>query len=140
MLTLLFCLFPALAAEPWHGYDLKSKPKVKVEKDRSAPGAEVLGDQSLDVPLPNNRALVGQRRRNLPHETPKLINWGGELSYGARTDLADQAKPRLYTHTLSLSYGFQHVPSTITLAGILGAAYDTTGGQEREVILDENDT
>src|SRR5688572_27058371 len=114
LISLAFWALSSASADDWKNYDLKSKPKVRVNGKETSKGTSA---RKIKQPLPEQTESVvyGSGPQGLlaktPTETPKKeIKWGGNVAYALRTDMADQIEPRLYTHTLDLSYGFMHVP------------------------------
>lgn len=115
-------------------YELKSRPKVRVrpavrkQTETEAPPAKV----------DNPRVFVEKTGMPTRVVTETYV-FGGEANYRIRTDLADEVKPRLYTHTVGLSYGFRYIPGGLTLAAVLTAQYQSAGERRSEVIIDSND-
>jgi hypothetical protein len=93
-----------------------------------------------EAAVPNDDGFERGEARMATKHRKDQIKWAGQVSYGIRTDLADQVKPRLYQHDFSLSYGFEHQPTRISVSAIASAGYESAGEQRSEVLLDENDT
>lgn len=62
------------------------------------------------------------------------------MGYQIRTDLADEIKPRLYTHSLELSYGLEHRLSRFALAAGVGLVYESAGERRSEILVDSERT
>lgn len=124
-ILILILLLPTLTLA--QEYELQSQPKVRVDgKEKSMARKSRPSEQVAD-----------EGKNDKPKDP---LTWAGQVGYSIRTDLADQIEPRLYQHSLSLSYGFQHAPTKLSLTGILGAGYESAGEQNSEVLLNENDT
>lgn len=123
-LLIFILLLPAIVFA--QDYELPSKPKVRVEGSEKS--------KTTRPKTPDAGPVVETKKPN------DSLTWAGQVGYSLRTDLADQIEPRLYQHSLSLSYGFQQTPSKFSLTGILGAGYESAGEQNSEVLLNENDT
>lgn len=103
-------------------YDLSSKTRVRVEaQPRKMKGF---------VAIPHTRPIA-------PAE-PSLLKWNGSLDYAIRTDLADRIRPRLYQHSLTLTYGLERVPWAWSLAGRIQAGYESAGEERSEVLVNQN--
>lgn len=57
-----------------------------------------------------------------------------------RTDLADQVKPRIYTHVLNFSGGYVFLPSRWIVMGSVSAIYESMGTTNSEIDVDRRDT
>lgn len=105
--------------------DLGQRTNVRIIPQRDAPS---------DNP---NQKIIASTKGNDKAGGP--VQWAGSAGYAIRTDLADTIKPRLYVHTLSLDYGFSHVPTKMNVGAGISASYQSTGERRSEIIVDEND-
>lgn len=146
MLALLM-IFLLSSPAPAESYDLQSKPKVRLEgEEKVEPGVETHAEEDKPdaaIGEPGSSALGRHARRwrgkiKKPAREKANVSWGGQLTYGVRTDLADEVTPRVYTHSLGLSYGFQHLPSKISIIGVVAAVYESTGDRGGEILVDED--
>ncbi len=62
----------------------------------------------------------------------RAFSFGSELGYGVTSDLQDQAKPRLYSHSLSAMLGLQH-ESRWSLSLSLDAQYYSLGERNSSI-------
>lgn len=149
---LLILLLPIFALA--QDYDLKSsakarvkgKKKAKIVKAKPAEPAPVapveVSPEAVKAANPEVSEESFERGEALmaTQRIKDQIKWAGQVSYAIRTDLADQVKPRLYQHDFSLSYGFEHNPSKVSVSAIVSAGYESAGESRSEVLVDENDT
>ena len=137
-------LIATRAAAQTAGVDLKKPVKVKVKaKAKTKANANANANaKAKPIAKPKTESQFSAIQPSPvvapPKESP-LMNWSGSVDYRVRTDLADRAKPRLYVHTLDLSYGFEHTPSKVSVGASLGATYSSLGERRSEVIVNSND-
>jgi hypothetical protein len=129
------------------GVDIKTPPKVKVIAPKSAQKPAAIIDATSDeleddddpdaeVEAATKRHRPKKHHKRLQNKSP--VEWGGAIAYVGRTDLADQARPRLYVHTLDFSYGFSHRPTQISAALAVGVAYESVGDRNSEILVNSN--
>lgn len=133
LMTLIFLLVSGSArAESVErdpdGVDLKKPVRVRVTPPASTSSKPPAGARPLDLAALDS-----------PSPPPPELQWGGALDYRLRTDLADKAKPRLYVHTLDFNYGFEHTPSQLSVGANLGAAYESVGDTNSEILVNSNE-
>jgi hypothetical protein len=142
LFLLLLLPITALAQD----YDLQSAPKVRVEGDETEASApepvksKVVPSYGISKPALDAAAAARARKKEQKDPLKDPVTWAGQVGYAIRTDLADQIKPRLYQHSLSLSYGMEYAPSRVSLTGVLSAGYESAGEQNSEILVNENDS
>jgi len=113
--------------------DLSARPKVRVVKRKKAPP-----HPPAPRPAHSARAIDPVQPVQPVQPPPPEMEWGGEVMYVGRTDLADQVSPRSYNHLIRGEYGFRHNPSMISLLASVSLNYETVGERRSEVLLDSD--
>lgn len=112
--------------------DLASKPRVRVEQPKRVKHKKTKITHGSLGTFDEVRTAAPKE----PHQ--ETVEWGGEVRYLLRTDMADSVSPRVYTHSLNLAYGFEYVPAKVSVVGILDAAYESMGERRSEIIVDDD--